>query len=147
MIATLENASLLDEADELASMVIQSEIYAEYMLSKQRFEQDKEAQRLVGIFLKVREKYDEVQRFGRYHPDYKPVIKEMMESKRELDTYPLIADYKKSEKRLSDLLGELSMVLAHSVSESIKVPTGDPFYDRSCGTGCGSGGKCGCHTK
>ncbi|MDN3954101.1 YlbF family regulator [Sporolactobacillus laevolacticus] len=147
MIGTLENASLLDDADELASMVIHSELYAAYIASKQNAERDEQTQHLIGRFLKVREKYDEVQRFGRYHPDYKPVIKEMMESKRELDTNPLIADYKQNEKALSDLLGELSLILARSVSKSIKVPTGDPFFDRSCGTGCGSGGKCSCHTR
>lgn len=146
MIGTLENASLLDDADELASMVVHSDPYAEYMASKQRVDRDEQVQQLIGTFLQVRERYDEVQRFGRYHPDYKSVIKEMMECKRELDIHPLIADYKKHEKQLSDLLGELSMVLARSVSESIKVPNGDPFFERSCGTGCGSGGKCGCHS-
>ncbi|SFG38960.1 YlbF family regulator [Sporolactobacillus nakayamae] len=146
MIGTLENASLLDDADELASMVVHSSLYAEYMASKQSVDRDEHVQQLIGKFLQVRERYDEVQRFGRYHPDYKSVIKKMMECKRELDTHPLIADYKKHEKQLSDLLGELSMVLARAVSESIKVPNGDPFFERSCGTGCGSGGKCGCHS-
>jgi cell fate (sporulation/competence/biofilm development) regulator YlbF (YheA/YmcA/DUF963 family) len=146
MIGTLENASLLDDADELASMIVHSDSYATYMASKQSIERDEQVQQLIGNFLKVRERYDEVQRFGRYHPDYKSVIKEMMECKRKLDTHPLIANYRKHEKQLSDLLGELSMMLARSVSESIKVPNGDPFFERSCGTGCGSGGKCGCHS-
>lgn len=146
MIGTLENISLLDEADELAAMMIQSEPYVNYLESKRNVERDQEAQELVHAFLKVRDRYDEVQRFGRYHPDYKKVIKEMMQMKRELDTHPSIAAYKQQEKHLNDLLGELSKVLAYAVSKSIKVPTGDPFFDRSCSSGCGSGGKCGCHS-
>jgi len=147
VIGTLENASLLDHAEELASMVLHSDCYALYQESKNNLECDEQSQQLIKNFLMVRDKYDEVQRFGRYHPDYKSVIKEMMECKRDLDVHPLIADYKKKENQLNELLGELSTILARSVSSSIKVPTGDPFFDRSCGTGCGSGGKCGCHTR
>ncbi|MCO7126280.1 YlbF family regulator [Sporolactobacillus shoreicorticis] len=147
MIGTLENASLLDHAEELASMVLHSEYYALYQESKNRLERDEKSQQLIKQFLMVRDKYDEVQRFGRYHPDYKSVIKEMMECKRELDVHPFIADYKKKENQLNELLGEVSTILARSVSSSIKVPTGDPFFDRSCGTGCGSGGKCGCRVR
>ncbi|MEH7107983.1 YlbF family regulator, partial [Bacillus sp. JJ1764] len=31
-----------------------------------------------------------------------------------------------------------------AVSENIKVPTGNPFFDSGHGSGCGSGGSCGC---
>nr|WP_283163292.1 YlbF family regulator [Sporolactobacillus mangiferae] len=137
----------MDDAEELASLIAESEVYTSYQESKKKAESDQRAQQLIKHFLQVRDKYDEVQRFGRYHPDFKQVMKEMMVCKRELDLYPLIAEYKKEEKRLNELLGEVSALLASSVSSSIKVPTGDPFFDRSCGTGCGSGGACGCHSR
>ncbi|RYM07279.1 YlbF family regulator [Sporolactobacillus sp. THM7-7] len=146
MIATLENVSLLDETDELASMLIHSEIFAYYLACRDAADKDGTAQKLIRQFLKIKEKYDEVQRFGRYHPDYKPVIRQMMDAKRDMDLHPTIAAYKQAEKEVSDLLGAVSLRLARAVSESIKVPTGDPFFDRSCSTGCGGGGQCRCRS-
>ncbi|MDD9147175.1 MULTISPECIES: YlbF family regulator [unclassified Sporolactobacillus] len=144
MIATIENTSLLDETDGLAQMFVHSEPYAHYADSRAKMEQDETAQALIRHFIRIREKYDEVQRFGRYHPDYKTVIRQMMEAKRAVDLNPLVSEYRRAEKKMEDLLGQVSLLLARAVSDSIKVPTGDPFFDRSCGTGCGSGGKCGC---
>lgn len=145
MIATMESMSLLDETDQLASMVIQSELYKRYLFCRSQVAHNETAQNLIGQFQKTREKYDEVQRFGRYHPDFKPVIRRMMAVKRQLDMDPMIAEYKRSEKELNDLLGKISFQFARCVSDSIKVPTGDPFFDRLSHAGCGVGGKCGCH--
>ncbi|RYL95485.1 YlbF family regulator [Sporolactobacillus sp. THM7-4] len=145
MIATMESVSLLDETDELASMMIQSELFRNYIAGKDAVNKDETAQALIRRFSRIKEKYNEVQRFGRYHPDYKSVIRQMMDVKREVDLNPTISAYKKAEKELGDLLGQISLKLARAVSESIKVPTGDPFFDRACSTGCGGGGKCRCH--
>ncbi|GGL44916.1 YlbF family regulator [Sporolactobacillus putidus] len=144
MIATIENVSLLDETDDLAQMFIHSEPYARYADCRAQIDRDETAQALIRHFVQVREKYNEVQRFGRYHPDFKAVVRQMMEAKRAVDLNPLVAEYRKAENEVGSLLGQVSLQLARAVSDSIKVPTGDPFFDRSCGTGCGSGGKCGC---
>lgn len=140
----MDSVSLLDETDELASMVVHSEPFASYMACRGAVAHDDTAQALIRHFVQVREEYNEVQRFGRYHPDYKAVIRQMMDTKREVDLNPLISEYHKAEKELDGLLGQVGLQLARAVSESIKVPTGDPFFDRAFGKGCGSGGKCGC---
>jgi len=126
-------------------MLTESDVFARYRLSKDKLARDEEALALIRRFVRLREKYDEVQRFGKYHPDYKTVIKEMMEVKRELDMNDAISAYKKAEDDLNTLLYEISAAIANAVSPSIKVPTGDPFFDRGCGGGCGVGGACGCH--
>jgi len=145
LIATLEHLQLLDAADRLVDMLTESDVFARYRLSKDKLARDEEALALIRRFVRLREKYDEVQRFGKYHPDYKTVIKEMMEVKRELDMNDAISAYKKAEDDLNTLLYEISAAIANAVSPSIKVPTGDPFFDRGCGGGCGVGGACGCH--
>jgi cell fate (sporulation/competence/biofilm development) regulator YlbF (YheA/YmcA/DUF963 family) len=145
LIATLEHLQLLDAADRLVDMLTESDVFARYRLSKDKLARDEEALALIRRFVRLREKYDEVQRFGKYHPDYKTVINEMMEVKRELDMNDAISAYKKAEDDLNTLLYEISATIANAVSPSIKVPTGDPFFDRGCGGGCGVGGACGCH--
>ena len=146
MIATVEYVSLLDEADRLASMIIRSDAYVRFCSCRQAVEDSRPAQTLITRFRRIRERYNEVQRFGRYHPDYHTVTREMMETKRRMDVYPLIAEMRRAEKELNDMLDRISLKLARSVSRSIKVPTGDPFFDRACSAGCGAGGKCKCRT-
>ena len=148
MLATSEVVQLLDEADKVAQMVIQSEVAEHYRQSLYKLKQDKEAQTLISKFVYMKERYEEVQRFGKYHPDHGTVTKSIRELKREVDLHPKVAAFKKSENELQKLLDEISMLIGRSVSEYVKVPTGNPFFDSvsSCGGGCGSGGSCGCST-
>lgn len=141
----MENIKIFDSADGLVEMLADSEPVLNYLDWKDKLARDSEAQDIIRNFVQLRERYDEVQRFGKYHPDYKTVIKQMMDIKRELDLNNTIAGYKKAEDDLASLLNEISLSLARAVSPSIKVPTGDPFFDKGCGGGCGTGGPCGCH--
>lgn len=70
----------------------------------------------------------------------------MREIKRELDLNDKVADFKRAENELQSILDEVSVEIGTAVSEHVKVPTGNPYFDglSSCGGGCGSGGSCGC---
>ncbi|MBM7095890.1 MULTISPECIES: YlbF family regulator [Alteribacter] len=145
MITTATSADVLHSAYDLGDFVTSSEVYVDYIDAKKRMDKDKEAARLVSEFLKLKEDYDEVQRFGKYHPDYKRVTKEVREAKRMVDLHDSIAEYKKAEKELESMLRDVSLIIADTVSKSVKVPTGNPFFDQDgCSGGCGSGGSCGC---
>lgn len=146
MFATTESMLLLDEADQLASLVLQSEQAVEYRRSYYKLKNDKKAQLLISQFNKTKDLYEDVQRFGKYHPDYRIISKEMRDVKRELDLNETVADFKKAENELQALLDEISIQVGQAVSKYVKVPTGNPYFDTqsSCGGGCGSGGSCGC---
>ncbi|KKI93760.1 regulator [Bacillus sp. SA1-12] len=146
MFATMESMLLLDHADQLAKLVLQSEQAEAYRSSYYRLKNDKNAQQLISKFAKTKDIYEDVQRFGKYHPDYRKISKEMRDIKRELDLNESVANFKKAENELQALLDEISVQVGQAVSEHIKVPTGNPFFDTgsSCGGGCGSGGGCGC---
>lgn len=139
-------ADILTASEELTALLFASDIYITYTRAKNEMETDKEARRLISEFNAWKDRYEEVQRFGKYHPDYKMVSKEIRLKKREMDVHPAITAFKKAEKDLETLLNEISGEIAGAVSPNIKVPTGNPFFDNaSCGSGgCGSGGSCGC---
>ncbi|MDZ5470670.1 YlbF family regulator [Bacillus sp. 31A1R] len=143
MLATSERIEILDQAEELANMILQSDIaeYYRFCLNKLS-EQD--TQRKISAFVKAKEQYEEVQRFGRYHPDYKKIMMDIRELKREMDLDLNVAEFKRAENELQELLDKVSVIIGHSVSEHIKVPTGNPFFESSCGGGCSTGGSCGC---
>ncbi|TLS37652.1 YlbF family regulator [Pseudalkalibacillus caeni] len=145
MLATLDSVLLTDEAEELGKMISESEIAFQYRQAKSKLKNDREAQRLIGEFIKLKDLYEEVQRFGRYHPDFLSITTRVREAKRDMDMHQTVAEYRQAEREMEDLLNEVSKLIAGEVSPMIKVPTGNPFFDKQgCGGGCGSGGSCGC---
>jgi cell fate (sporulation/competence/biofilm development) regulator YlbF (YheA/YmcA/DUF963 family) len=147
MLATIERIQLLDHSEELAKMILQSDIVEQYQISLYKVRVNKDSQRKINDFIRVKDRYEEVQRFGKYHPDYKLVMGQIRDVKREMDLDDLVAEFKRSENDLQHLLDEVSMIVGKSVSVNVKVPTGNPFFDSSsgCSSGsCGTGGSCGC---
>ncbi len=150
MLATLERVELIEQAERLADMIVQSEVSDNYRQCLNILNKDQDAQHLIKRFVIIKDRFEEVQRFGKYHPDYKEVTMEIRYLKREVDLHPTIMAFKKAEKQLQELLDEISVMIGQAVSQYIKVPTGNPFFDqKSCSSGssaggCGSGGSCGC---
>lgn len=145
MLATEESVNILDVADELSRMILNSEVVEDYYQSLNKLRQDQKAMSLIKAFTKQKEIYEEVHRIGRYHPNYLEVIKATRELKREIDLLDSVYEFKKAENALQGLLDEISVLIGHSVSEHIKVPTGNPYFESSSGcSGCGtSGHSCG----
>lgn len=147
MLATMENMALLDLSDELAGMILDSEEVQNYQQCKQALLDDATSQKSIRQFIRIKEQYEEVQRFGRYHPDYKEVTRKTRSYKREVDMNQNVAAFRRAEMDLQSLLDEISLLLASAVSDNIKVPTGNPFFETksACSSGsCSTGGGCGC---
>ncbi|KGX84072.1 YlbF/YmcA family competence regulator [Pontibacillus marinus] len=144
MIATTETVEILDRCENLGQIVLQSDVYEQYIQAKEELEKDREAQRLIKGFQDTKDHYEDVQRFGRYHPDYNTIMKDVREKKREMDMHDRVATYKIAERNLQKLLDEISQIVAFSISEQIKVPKDGMLFQDSGGCGCGSGGGCGC---
>jgi cell fate (sporulation/competence/biofilm development) regulator YlbF (YheA/YmcA/DUF963 family) len=146
MLATMERVEILQRAEDLAQMVVSSEFGKQYLQSLYTLRSDQIAQQKIKQFTTLKELFEEVQRFGKYHPDYKRVNIEIREVKREMDLHPSIADFKRAETELQSILDEISLKIGMAVSPFIKVPAGSPLFESSssCGSGCGTGGGCGC---
>ncbi len=145
MIATLEQMELLNYAEELARKITKSTIADEYRRALHILKQSNEAQLLITKFVSLKEQYEDVQRFGKYHPDYKEITTAIRRIKRELDLHETIINFKRAEVVLQQSFDEISCILGESISKHVKIPTGNSFFS-SCGSsgGCGTGGSCGC---
>jgi cell fate (sporulation/competence/biofilm development) regulator YlbF (YheA/YmcA/DUF963 family) len=146
---TLEAADmtqLIMESHELSTMINQSREVSEYLLAKRHMEADEEAQRLLALFEKKKAQYEDVQRFGKYHPDFNHISKEVRELKRTIELMDSVQAFKRAEDKLDELLYQVSTTIAHAVSDTIKVPSNNPFLEAK-GSGCGTGGSCGCSVK
>lgn len=146
MIVTLEYIEILDKTDYLAEMVVKSDVMAHYKHAKKELDNNDEAQNLIKRFINIKDHYDDVQRFGRYHPDYNEIMKNVRSEKRKMDMNGYVAAFKVAERELQRFLDEISEYIAKSVSDNIKVPKdGLALTDGGCASGgCGTGGSCGC---
>ncbi|MFC4305837.1 YlbF family regulator [Cohnella boryungensis] len=139
--APADMATLISRAFELGDSLIHSAFAAEYAYWKDRVVQDSEAQSLKREFAKAKEKFEECERFGRFHPDYNAALEEVYEAQKRLDDVESVRRYKAAESSLDELLNDISRTLAYAVSDTIKVPDNNPNPKAS---GCGNGGSCSC---
>ncbi|WP_010176079.1 YlbF family regulator [Bacillus coahuilensis] len=145
MLATLERIEILEFSEQLSQMILESEEAENYRRCYYKLRNSSVSQKKIREFTELKEHYEEVQRFGRYHPDYKRVMTSIREVKRAMDMDDRVAEFRRAENDLQSLLDEVSLIVGRSVSEHIKVPTGNPFFQgSSCSGGCGSGGGCSC---
>lgn len=142
MIGTIEYADILDHSEVVSDMVLKSDVMESYKDARKALDEDAEAQQLIKAFNDIKEQYEEVQRFGRYHPDFNDIMKKVRSTKREMDMHEKVAAFKVAERNLQKMLDDISEYIAFSVSDEIKAPRdGAALTD----TGCGHGGKCGCN--
>ena len=145
MMMTDEWVSIIEQSEILSDMLLSSEIIQEYRRAHHAVYSNKLLADTIRDFTNMKERYEEVQRFGRYHPDYKTVMKDIRIQKRDLDMNEDVAALRIAENDVQNLLNDISRIIARSVSDSVKVPTGDGFFaDSSCGGSCGTGGGCSC---
>ncbi|MFP7494202.1 YlbF family regulator [Terribacillus saccharophilus] len=143
MFATMEFVELLEKSERLGKMIRESDVMKAYGSAQDKLYQDKGTKAKIDAFTAIKEQYEEVQRFGRYHPDYSFIMKEIRSKKREMDMDANVAAFKIAERNLQKLLDDISATLAATVSKNVKTPrAGAALKDSGCG--CGSGGACGC---
>jgi len=146
VIVTIEHVDILDKAELLSKMILQSEVMHRYEKAHMTLYNDETATNLIRSFTSMKEQYEEVERFGRYHPDYSTVMREVRSIKREMDMNPYVAEFKLRERELQRFLDDISELIAKSVSDQIMVPRDDGLLgDHTCASGnCGTGQACGC---
>lgn len=145
----IDQLQVLLATQDIADMILASEEMKLYMRAKEALKKDQNAQEQIRLFQKLKDNYEEVERFGKYHPDYSQVNEQVRKMKRDIQVMPTVQAFRKAETALEDLLFQVCRIVADGVSTTIKVPSDNPLYNLggSCGTGsggCGTGGSCGC---
>lgn len=145
MMMTNEWLDIIEQSEELAEMILASDVLSDYRSAHEAVYGDPSLVRQIRKFSDLKEQYEEVQRFGRYHPDYSRVMKTIRLDKRALDMNEKVAALRLAENDVQYLLDEISALVARAVSESVKLPSDNTFVtEEGCGGSCGSGGGCSC---
>ncbi|MGW7900670.1 YlbF family regulator [Staphylococcus shinii] len=140
---TEETLTVLDEIEALSDKILESRLYQEYRQAEQVLANNDEAHLLYQAFLKSKDKYDEIMRFGKYHPDYQNVMLDTRKRKRAYEMLPVVMNHKQKEVALQELIDQVIVKIAYAVSENVKIEAGNPFFQKDAG-GCATGGSCSC---
>jgi cell fate (sporulation/competence/biofilm development) regulator YlbF (YheA/YmcA/DUF963 family) len=116
------NDKILENTYELINEIKSGKTYKRLLELKSIIEQDEELVKLIEKFNKIKTQYDEVLKYGKYHPDLKKVQIELSKIKETLYSNVIIVEYKELEKKLQSNLDLISSEIATSVSSKIKHP-------------------------
>jgi cell fate (sporulation/competence/biofilm development) regulator YlbF (YheA/YmcA/DUF963 family) len=136
---TLDMAAILMQAYEVGDLINRSLEAADYLYWKQVLEQDEAAQRGIRELAKLKDLFEETQRFGHYHPNYHEALDKVKAAESKLAELESVARFKEAEERLDELLYTVSETIAHAVSDTIKVPSNQLLPSEG---GCSHGGSC-----
>lgn len=112
----------LDLVYDLVDDIKSKQEYKRYIELHQKMEEDQEIKELIKVFNKIKVKYEEVSKYGKYHPDLKQVQQELSVTKAKVYEHPVIKEYKELEKDIQKELNHISAQIAQSVSLKIKHP-------------------------
>jgi cell fate (sporulation/competence/biofilm development) regulator YlbF (YheA/YmcA/DUF963 family) len=141
---TLDMAAILMQAYEVGDLINRSQEAADYLYWKQVLEQDEAAQQGIRELAKLKDLFEETQRFGHYHPNYHEALDKVKAAESKLAELESVARFKEAEERLDELLYTVSETIAHAVSDTIKVPSNQLLpIEGGCSHGGSCSGKCG----
>ncbi|MCK5762021.1 MAG: YlbF family regulator [Candidatus Izimaplasma sp.] len=107
---------------ELVDEIKNSETYIRLLELKDLMDTDTATIKLITDFNEDKTKYNEVSKYGEYHPDLKEVKIALSKSKEALFANETISEYKKLEKEVQKILDNISRRIARSVSLKVKHP-------------------------
>lgn len=143
MLATMD-FEIMDSLDSLNDMVMNTEEYKNYCKYKGLLDTDDEVRNMIKHFARLKEGFIDVERFGKYHPDFSSKRREINQYKKMLDMHPIIMEYRRAEFQLQSLLDEILFIVGQSVSPHANIVSSNPFFSNSSNSGCATGGSCSC---
>lgn len=145
MFLTFTDLEILDQLEKVGVMIKESEEYRTYKKYQLKLQTDEECRVLIKSFNKLKEDFSEVERFGKYHPDFSEMRKKVNKMKKEVDLNPTVIEYRRAEYLLQNILDEVMFVIGQSVSKYANVVSHNPFFSSTSNSGgCSSGSACNC---
>ncbi len=116
------NQQILEKVYDVVDEMKNSDAYKRLMELKQLMEQSPEVQAKAALFQKQYERYEEVKRYGKFHPDLKTTQKVFQEAKIALYEDLFVSEYKQLEQTIQKELDTISKTIATTISHKIKHP-------------------------
>lgn len=134
------NESLLkidEQIDQLVESLMQSEMLKEYLAARKKMCQSLAVQEKQRAFLQTKEQFARVAEYGTYAPDFREKQRAVHRAKRALDLVDEVAAFRLAETQVQAVLDTIGQSIAQTISESIKIDAGNPFFEEGKHNGCG----------
>ncbi len=106
MMMTSDWVFILDEAEALCEMILSSEPAMALQQAYDAVYSDTQIVEAIYAFNRMKEQYEDVQRFGKYHPDYHTIMKSIRQQKRALDLNEKVSALKIAENDFQSYCSE-----------------------------------------
>lgn len=126
---------LEDQCDRLTAAIAESVSFQEYVEKKATVYQENHVSELIQDFINKKSSFEKIEAYGIHAPDYREKNRELRQAKRKLDLNPEVAEFRIAETNLQELLDSICLSIAETISESIKVDAGNPFFEKG-NAGC-----------
>jgi len=113
---------IIESVYELVDEIKSKEAYKRLLELRKVVDNDSEISVLIEQFQHWNTTYDELKKYGKYHPDLKRVQQSFTTAKIALYEHPIVAEYKRLENELQQELNRISASIASSVTTKIKHP-------------------------
>src|SRR5699024_8318940 len=141
---TLQELTLLDQLDRLNHMIKQTEEFEHYCKYNHLINNDPEVLEIISTFKRMKEDFEEVSRFGKYHPDFTTKRREIKQYKKKIDLHPIVMKFRRTEYQLQALIDEVLFHMSEDVSEHVNIVSDKPFFAKDSGGVCATGGSSSC---
>lgn len=126
---------LEDQCDRLTAAIAESVSFQDYVEKKVAVYQDDHISELIQDFVNKKAAFEKIEAYGLHAPDYREKNRALRQAKRKLDLDPEVAEFRIAETNLQELLDSICLSIAETISDTIKVDAGNPFFEKG-NAGC-----------
>lgn len=113
---------VIEKVYDVIDEMKQSSSYKRLLVLRQQIEESDAIQEKVNAFQQWNDAYNDVKKYGKYHPDLQQTRSRFRHAKQTLYEDPIVAEYKQLEQAIQQQLDSISMQIAHAISLKIKHP-------------------------
>lgn len=117
-----------EKVDQLLTAIRTSQSFQNYQQAKSALDQDPAVGVARKAFEAAKEDFERIAAYGNYASGYRDKQIAVFQKKRALDLLATVSVFRQAETDLQDLLDQIGGSIAHSISESVKVDAGNPFF-------------------
>lgn len=145
---TVEKDKLSLQLAKTVQVLQNSEPMQAYMRSRQQMNQSVEANALIQKFQQAKKIFTEVERYGKWAPDYEEKRLSLSNAKKEMNENHQVQNFQAAESRLACLLDDLTERIFSDVVDKIPIEFQSRFRSTHKGHQCAChSGKSGCNCK
>lgn len=118
-----------EKVDQLLAAVRTSQSFQDYQQAKSALSKDPAVTVARKAFEAAKEDFERIAAYGNYASGYRDKQIAVYQKKRALDLLPIVSAFRQTETDLQEMLDQIGGSIAHSISESVKVDAGNPFFE------------------